>query len=423
MESRQNSIDNVLASIKKNLRDVGKGFEADYGIGREDTQQMFYTKRELEGKQKEAPRWDTLMGTNPTFFRIKEALGKISPEERNALELHNMQLRDNTAHKIGQGLGTLAADVTQDRTRAVYWLLNALQATGEVINEKALAKAVPSLYERSPVLHPNRIAQDGSGRKVLTMGDKEDEAYMLQNKMIRASNSGDGYTAMPGYSFENKELRKRNYAPGMVQALAIPTGLAINQGLGLLTPFGGYEGYKAALPSEEDPSKTANVLGEVALKYVMGRTGNLLPYEEFKKVRPDVSREEYNRYQAFKYDKREDYNPLDGDVSIGSGALRATMEGIHGPEVQFLGRSLPLTTGVIPYATSLIGGVLGARRGARRVDAQGKAAPNAAMQGLLGGTAGVAVGTAVGNIIEQERRRRNSVENELEGSTAESYLR
>ena len=47
------------------------------------------------------------------------------------------------------------------------------------------------------------------------------------------------------------------------------------------------------LPSEEDPSKTNNVLGEVAAKYILGRTGNLLPWDEFKKVRPDVSKDEY----------------------------------------------------------------------------------------------------------------------------------
>ena len=41
----------------------------------------------------------------------------------------------------------------------------------------------------------------------------------------------------------------------------------------------------------------------------MGRTGNLLPYDEFSKVRPDVSKDEYGRYQAFKYDKNTDLNP------------------------------------------------------------------------------------------------------------------
>ena len=49
--------------------------------------------------------------------------------------------------------------------------------------------------------------------------------------------------------------QKRNFEPGFVQSLAIPSGIAINTGLGLMTPFGGAEGYKAASPSEEDPLK------------------------------------------------------------------------------------------------------------------------------------------------------------------------
>ena len=53
---------------------------------------------------------------------------------------------------------------------------------------------------------------------------------------------------------------KRNFEPGYVQALAIPTGIAINNAMGLLTPFGGAEGYKAVLPSEEDPTKTEILL-------------------------------------------------------------------------------------------------------------------------------------------------------------------
>ena len=43
----------------------------------------------------------------------------------------------------------------------------------------------------------------------------------------------------------------------------------------------------------------------------MGRTGNLLPYDEFVKVRPDVSKEEYGRYKAFKFDKEDRLNPFD----------------------------------------------------------------------------------------------------------------
>jgi hypothetical protein len=42
----------------------------------------------------------------------------------------------------------------------------------------------------------------------------------------------------------------------------------------------------------------------------MGRTGNLLPYEDFVKVRPDVSPDEFGRYKAFKFDKSFDVDPF-----------------------------------------------------------------------------------------------------------------
>jgi hypothetical protein len=98
------------------------------------------------------------------------------------------------------------------------------------------------------------------------------------------------------------------------------------------------------MPSDEDPSKTSNAVAEVAAKYILGRTGGLLDYDEFKKVRPDVSKGEYNAYKAFKYDNSTDLNPFDGDFTIPSGVLKGTTDGIHGAEIQFLGRSLPLTT-------------------------------------------------------------------------------
>ena len=414
MANRREQIGNILKGLNpfdsKVRQDFGEGFKDDYGIGREDTTKMFYRQRELEGKQTEAPRWDSMMGNHPGIIRTKELFGKTTPEQNQALQESNMQLRGTPAHKAGQMLGTFAGDVTQDRTRSIYWLLNALQATGEVINEKALSKAAPSLYDKKPVM-------TAKGDRPLQMRNTKDREYMIQQKMVRREGvPGDmRYIPSRGYSVQDGELQKRNYNPGMIQALAIPTGIAINSGLGLLTPFGGAEGYKAAVPDKDDPSKSANVPLEVGLKYIMGRTGQLLPYSEFSQVRPDVSREEYNKYQAFKYDKSEDYNPLDGDFSVGAGAIRGTTEGIHGPEIQFLGRSLPVTTGIVPYASALAGGVVGARMGAPG----GKAAS----RGLMGGMAGLAVGQVGGNIIEQERRRRNSVENQMEGGNAEGYLR
>ena len=116
---------------------------------------------------------------------------------------------------------------------------------------------------------------------------------------------------------------RRKYNPGDVAALGIPAGIAINAGIGLMNPLGGMGGYSAVLPSQDDPTKTSNVIGEVAAKYILGRTGNLLPYEEFSKYRPDVDRGDYNRYKAFKYDKEGDFNLFDdGQVTLPTGVAK-----------------------------------------------------------------------------------------------------
>ena len=409
-----------MQQIRNILSDVGEGFKADYELGREDRRNVYLRGRKLRGDTEESTRWDSMMGVHPGITRMQEMTGTIDKDKSQALREHDMALRGTTAHKTGQVLGSAANDLTQDATRSIYWLLNAAQATGEVINEKVLAKVVPQLYEKSLVQStdvPFKKVPGGREKRILNIKDKIMREEMLNRGYAKNIMQGgeEKLTASRGYSFDDVgDLQKRNYSPGMVQALAIPTGVAINSGLGLLTPFGGYEGYKAALPSEEDPTKTSNVVGEVALKYMMGKTGNLLPYNEFVKVRPDVSRDEYNAYQAFKYDKSEDYNPLDGDFSIGGGALRGTSDGIHGAELQFLGRSLPATTAGIPYLTALAGTVGGAMAGRGR----GKAA----IGGLVGGMGGVTAGIGAGNIIEDERRRRNAAENLADGGNAEMYL-
>ena len=66
------------------------------------------------------------------------------------------------------------------------------------------------------------------------------------------------------------------------------------------------------------------------------------------------------RYKAFKFDNEADLNPFDdGTVVLPTGILKATTEGIHGPEVQFLGRSLPVTTAILPTATAILGNSMG----------------------------------------------------------------
>ena len=390
--SRYRSIEKIMGTIKNSASDFVEGFRSDYGIGREDNARMMYLMREKQGLQPEAPRFTAMTSSHAPTYRTREALGIASPEGVSAREEMDMGMMDTPGKRFGQRVGTVAADLTQDGTRNFWWLMNAAQAAAQVGTEAVLTAANPKLYGKSTVINnlTNEPLKTSSYRQA-----KEQGIINKQGKPRRGvSVKGEG---------KNAYYEKRNFQPGHVAALAIPTGIAINTGLGLMTPFGGAEGYKAAIPSEDDPTKTANVVGEVGLKYFMGRTGQLLPYDEFVKVRPDVSPEEYGKYKAFKYDKREDWNPLDGDTTMLAGALKTTTEGIHGPEVQFLGKSLPVTTGIVPYIGALAGGALGVR-----------SKKNTIGRGFMGGLGGLAAGQVVGNALEQERRRRNAEDNERE---------
>ena len=390
----------LLKQAGELIGDFKQGFRDDYGIGQEDMRAAGYRKRELQGKQKEAPKMVGMAEAHAGLNRAREIAGQISPEGQQALNEAGLNFRTDLspAYRAGQVVGTVAGDITQDATRRFYWLLNAAQATGEVINELALATANPALYGRHTLkdkkgnlygYNTTAAVRDGI---VVPKGIDEAGNFMYEPaRGIQWDKEQGAYT-------------KRNFEPGHVQSLAIPTGIAVNSAMGLLTPFGGAEGYKAAVPSAEDPTKTDNVLAEIGLKYIMGRTGNLLPYDEFSKVRPDVSRDEYNKYQAFKYDKRADMDLSDGDIGLPGGAIKYTNEGIHGPEVQFLGRSIPVTTGIVPYLGALAGGVAGVRT------------KRPIKGGFLGGMAGLAAGGITGNLLEQERRRRNLEENLEDGT-------
>ena len=345
----------MLQELANALREIQSAAAREFEVGSEENRRAMFEAREAKGKSPEAPRFRQMAQAYRTPQALGAAFGRPQdPDYIDAREKLGIEFDVSTMPKrIGTGLGAIASDLIQDRGRGFYWLLNAAQATGDMIAEEVIARARPDLYAVDKV--------DGKVR--------------------------------------------RRYGPTNVQALAAPAGYAINTGLGLMTPFGGAEGYKAAIPDAEDPSKTANVLAEVGAKYILGRTGDLLPYDEFVKVRPDVSKDEYQRYKAFKFDKRTDLNPFDdGNFGLGMGALKYTDEGIHGPEIQFLGRSLPMTTGVVPFATATAGSALGARYGGAKP----------IRRGFMGGVAGLLGGNVIGNAIEGERRRRNAAENELD---------
>ena len=70
-----------------------------------------------------------------------------------------------------------------------------------------------------------------------------------------------------------------------------------------MNPLAGL-GYKAIMPSEEDPSKTDNLIGEIGMKYLLGQSGRLLPYEEFSKSDQKAQRR-IQKLQDYMNDRRK----------------------------------------------------------------------------------------------------------------------
>ena len=376
-------------------------FQKEYGLGRENWAESRRRVRKAENKAENAPRIVEMVESHPGIIRAVQNLGLEKPGAKEVRESQGLGLeKEGKGRRAGQLLGAAAADLTQDTSRGFYWLLNALQASGAVLTETAYGMRRPELFGVTRTKDElgndiERTTRTTAQAKRLGLIDETGETRRGV-KLQKDPNAGPNDP--PFYV-------KQNYAPGDVNSLLIPTGIAINSGLGLLSPFGGSEGYEAAVPNQEDKSKTENVVQEIAAKYIMGRTGGLLPYDEFKKVRPDVSKGEYNAYKAFKYDKKMDYDPSDGTLSLApGGALKFTDDGIHGPEMQFLGRSLPMTTGALPFISSLVGTAVGVGgKGSTRRPIRG---------GLIGGMTGLAAGQITGNLLEAERRRRNEASNQ-----------
>ena len=379
-------------------------FNEEIGRGPDDQAKMFYKVRDLQGEDDDAPRMDKTMGEHPLVYRIRENLGIADKPAMEARAQLGMEMKQTPAGRIGQLAGAAGADLIQDKSRSIWWLLNAAQATANVGNDYALKYANPALFGARDLNTPFNITD------------------LKAKGLTRTTDSGRLVPAEGVYG-ANGKAKKRNYRSGMVHALGAPVGFAVNSGMGLMTPIGGYEGYEAAVPSAEDPSKTDNAVLEVASKYILGRTGNLLDWDEFKKVRPDVSKGEYNAYKAFKYDKAIDMNPFDdGDISLPGGVLRGTTDGIHGAELQFLGRSLPVNTALLPTAVSILGTMAGVRRGKKYRpggELAGEVDPDAVRRGLMGGAAGAVGGMAIGNTIEAERRKRNEASNQAYYDTLE----
>ena len=103
------------------------------------------------------------------------------------------------------------------------------------------------------------------------------------------------------------------------------------------------KGEKAVYPKskKEDPTgrEVGNPLAEGIGRSVFFQRGQMLPYGEFKKERPDVMPSTYRDYMAYQYAKPEagslvTIDPKRGSFTALGGMVRGSAKGLNDPELR-----------------------------------------------------------------------------------------
>ena len=314
---------NPRAFQDKQVRAMGGGYEPSiFESVTANSPLVDYARQHLPGRLEDTRLGQSLPWNTPNWVR-NVPLGGYSADRMTRFadaRAHDPSLRANTVHKdvtpafdnptldvpIGdsgrrkaaQALGTTAADVVGVQgLMNLWWLLNA----GEAVTSVATLQAIHNAQA----------------------GISDVRAPLLKSRTMRTAATAPAWIAM-------------KFANGS---------------------FGRLDGYTAASPSADDPRQPSSGIEELLSEWVLGRSGNLLPYREFVKERPDVSKGEYESYKAF----------LHGNKS----PIKFTADGIHGAEVNFLGKSMPVATAILPAVAMAMGGRMGARRAALRLKENG----------------------------------------------------
>ena len=140
---------------------------------------------------------------------------------------------------------------------------------------------------------------------------------------------------------------------GSVLTAAVPVGLMALSGVrGPISQGLRPAGYKAVAPKskEEDPTGRTpqSVPLEFALRYGLGQRSQILPYQEFKKERPDVAPSTYVQYRRYEQAKPQPGNLVGIDpegqsfTTIG-GLVRGSAKGLNDPELRVKGFPITLS--------------------------------------------------------------------------------
>ena len=344
---------------------------------------------EALGRSAEGPRTDTAFSRMPLVDLVREylpqRLGGFSPEvqEFRKKESKLQTLNANAPQRLGSVLGRAGSDLgINNGVRSFWWLVNAPQAVSDLVSEGSAAGANRhGLYGQDFLLYdeaknrgwisgddPFEVEPEQGVREIyrrsIDNAPRIESSYsqLIDKSPLEARSTEEIRNLSPEKRNPYRLFAKRRVNNNLSTLLALPAAIGINAGIGLVNPLGGSDGRIAAVPSQDDRTKTDNAVLEVINKYILGRQGDILPWDEFKKVRPDVSKDEYMRYKGYKWSKKDDYNPFDGDFNILGGIVKGEMDdetAIFGPEIQFLGKSLPFATTLMPTAAAALGAAAG----------------------------------------------------------------
>lgn len=281
--------------------------------------------------------------------------------------------------------GRVLHDLISDGTRTPYWLMNHPLGALSLLSAEAVDRTG---------LHPNRLQREA------IVAELEAEKLPAQHEDIL-----ERHAKRLGFSYgKHIEGIPLELATGVVPLLAagLMTQLSGNHDFLNLSQGGRTKGYQAILPTEFNNKDTTSVPLELALRYITGRTGRLLPFDEFTAERPDVSREDYDAAKMHQWDKG----------LLGLGLVKGTGRNIEGePEFTMMGFRVPLSA-VSSALGGLAGSVAGADLGEKLIAKQmeKRVAAGGALDGaskaflkegprrLAGSVLGTLAGAAAGNL-------------------------
>lgn len=238
--------------------------------------------------------------------------------------------RVGAAGKAGYVAGRFAHDLINDGSRVPWWVLN---------HPMAQTAVAADLGADASGLNPNYDAyhQELDARNVEASRPAIDAAFAAD---MGFSHRGQGAGVPLG-------LARKLPAVIASSALLATSG---NSNFANITGGGRLPGFEAVMPVDGDKTQSSNPLLELGARYMFGRTGRVLPWEEFTEERPDVAPGDYGAYRAYQFNS----GPL-------LGIAKATSRNIDAePEFTMMGFRVPLSAASTVGGT-LIGGIAGAK--------------------------------------------------------------